>query len=118
MSTGPGDDAERREAVEEPPVRRRVLEHAMTDQEQAGDEQRQRPARHEEERLRVEPRHVPQPRREQHAVALLRFGGFEPVVDADRLRPARAVHRRHGIRTAGRRQVSLIAEVEERDGQR
>ena len=70
----PRDEAERGQADEQTFVRAGVLEHAVPDEQQTSDEQRQRDARHEEERLGIEPRHVPEPRRQQDGVTLLRAG--------------------------------------------
>ena len=47
-------------------VGERLVEHAVPDEQEADDEERQRRAWHEKERLRVKPRHVREARGEQH----------------------------------------------------
>ena len=66
-----------------------IVEDAMPYEQEAGDEERQRRARHHEERLGVEPGHMSEARAQEDEVTGLHFGGLERMIDSDRLGPSR-----------------------------
>ena len=82
-------------------MRVRLLEDAMPDQQQPGDEERERDVRHDEERLPVEPRHVPQAGGEQDEIARLRPRRIQSGPDVGRRVLLREQRRGDGVGVQG-----------------